>query len=300
MTVYIEYALAENFAIDFALLIASGYLLRVRPNLFLIGISALVGAGFAVLFPLLRLTAFAEYALKTAVGALMCLIANERVKTKKEWGRYALNTLCFFLLTFAFAGLLSYTPAWVSPPLVGLSLAGVTVLSAVFCRAVYKRRALHRFLYDCTLYYGEKQVQALGYFDSGNLARNACVNRNADETAGFTDHLTHLDQISRLYQGSARSAKVHRHGDDHLCRGCQLLDGLFIGRGFHVMGMNAAKESLCHCLHLIFTPDSRHSAAVSYQDTAVKWGYYHILRLILHPNPKNVQTVNAVFCKISP
>ena len=36
--------------------------------------------------------------------------------------------------------------------------------------------------------------------------------------------------------------------------GCQLLDGLFIGRGLHVMGMNAAKESLCHCLHLIFTP----------------------------------------------
>ena len=86
-------------------------------------------------------------------------------------------------------------------------------------------------------------------------AGNTCVDRSA-QTAELTDLLAHLYVVTRLDKGGARCAKVHRHGDDHLCRGCQLLDGLFIGRGLHVMGMNAAKESLCHCLHLIFTPDS--------------------------------------------
>ena len=96
--------------------------------------------------------------------------------------------------------------------------------------------------------------------NSLDFAGNTCVDRSAQATE-LADLLTHLNEISHLYQGSARCAKVHRHGDDHLCRGCQLFDGLFIGRGFHVIGMNAAKESVCHCLHLIFTPDSVQSVS---------------------------------------
>ena len=70
----------------------------------------------------------------------------------------------------------------------------------------------------------------------------------------FADLLADLHLIAHLNNGGAGCAKVHRHGDDHGGWGCQLLDGLFIGCGLHVMGMNAAKESLCHCLHLILTP----------------------------------------------
>lgn len=171
MTVYVEYALAENFVIDFALLVASGSLLKQRPRLWRVSLASLVGAGFAIICPLLHLSAPVNYVWKTAVGALMCLLATERVKTKKEWGRYALNTLCFFFLTFAFAGLLSYVPAWFSPPFVGLALAGTAVMTTVLCRALYQRRRLYRFLYECTLFYGEKEVRATGYLDSGNLAQ---------------------------------------------------------------------------------------------------------------------------------
>ena len=88
---------------------------------------------------------------------------------------------------------------------------------------------------------------------------NAGVDRGA-QTAELTDLLTNLHMVANLDKRRARCTEVHRHGDDHLCRGCQLFDGLFIGRGLHVMGMNAAKESLCHCLHLIFTPDSARNA----------------------------------------
>ena len=74
------------------------------------------------------------------------------------------------------------------------------------------------------------------------------------EAVKLADLLAHLHVVPGLDQGRAGRAKVHRHGDDHLSWRSQLLDGLFIGCGLHVMGMNAAKESLCHCLHLIFTP----------------------------------------------
>jgi hypothetical protein len=53
-------------------------------------------------------------------------------------------------------------------------------------------------------------------------------------------------------------------------------------------------------LHLIFTPDSVQGADTLFppargQGALVPWGHYHILRLILHPNFKNVQTVNNGF-----
>jgi len=84
-------------------------------------------------------------------------------------------------------------------------------------------------------------------------AGNAGVDRGA-QSVEFADLLAHLHVVPGLDQGRAGRAKVHRHGDDHNSRRSQLLDGLFIGCGLHIMGMNAAKESLCHCLHLIFTP----------------------------------------------
>lgn len=171
MIVYVEYALAENFVIDLALLTASAKLLHRRICLWRSVLASLLGAGFALVYPFLSLPTYVSYVLKTAVGALMCFIVSERVKTKNEGYRYALNAVCFFLLTFAFAGLLSYIPAWLSPPLVALSLAGVVLLAHAFCRSVYKNRVLSRFLYDCTLYYADKRVNATGYLDSGNLAQ---------------------------------------------------------------------------------------------------------------------------------
>ena len=84
-------------------------------------------------------------------------------------------------------------------------------------------------------------------------AGNTGVDRRA-QTMELADLLAHLHVVPGFDQGRAGRAKVHRHGNDHNSGRCQLLDGLFIGRGLHIMGMNAAKESLCHCLHLIFTP----------------------------------------------
>ena len=76
------------------------------------------------------------------------------------------------------------------------------------------------------------------------------------ETAELADLLAHLHMVAGLHQGGAWRAEVLGHGNDHLCRSGQLFDGLFIGRGFHVVGMNAAEERLCHYFTSFFTPDS--------------------------------------------
>jgi len=85
-------------------------------------------------------------------------------------------------------------------------------------------------------------------------AGDAGVDGCGNESAGFADPLSNFYLVAHRNDRLARRTDVHRHGNDHLSRGCQLFDGLFIGRGLHVIGMNAAKESLCHCLHLILLP----------------------------------------------
>ena len=85
-------------------------------------------------------------------------------------------------------------------------------------------------------------------------AGHAGMDGSGHETAGFTDLLTDGHLVAHRNDRLARRTDVHRHGNDHLSRRCQLFDGLFIGRGLHVVRMNAAKESLCHCLHLILLP----------------------------------------------
>ena len=128
---------------------------------------------------------------------------------------------------------------------------------------------------------------------------NAGMDRGA-QPLEFADFLTHLYLVAYFYDRGAGCAKVHRHGDDHGSRGCQLLDGLFIGCGLHIMGMNAAKESLCHCLHLILTPligVKAYPAPPSGNGMAGHASaHYHILRFILHHPSKNVQTMNSFFC----
>jgi hypothetical protein len=111
--------------------------------------------------------------LKTVVGAWLCLLALGRVKSKKEWGRYALNVLCFFLLTFSFAGALAYLPTYISPAFVALALALFLLGVAVICERVYKKSRIARFTYACTLFYSGNAVKANGYLDSGNLAKKS-------------------------------------------------------------------------------------------------------------------------------
>ena len=76
------------------------------------------------------------------------------------------------------------------------------------------------------------------------------------ETAELADLLANLHMVAGLHQGGAWRAEMLGHGNDHLSRGRQLLNGLFIGRGFHVVGMNAAKERLCHYFTSFFSADS--------------------------------------------
>ncbi len=179
MVVYIEYAFLENFLFDGVLLALAGFAARIKLRPWRILLSAAIGAGFAVVFPLLILPTFLSVFLKISVGFLLCLLSFDRLKSKKDWGRYAFNAALFFLFTFSFGGVLTgvyegfltgktaeKVPAWFV--FLGFSLTSFALL--LLLRKIYEKRAVHAFIYPCKLLFMGRKIETRGYFDSGNLA----------------------------------------------------------------------------------------------------------------------------------
>ena len=176
MEIYIEYALVENFLYDFILLALSFAAVRVKVKWRWLSVSAVVGAVFAVGFPLLRLPSALSTAVKIAMGALLCLLPFGRLTKRKDGGKYILVTLLFFAFSFGFGGtlLVVYGPLSTGERVPSyLVFLGFAILSAVgvwLIKRLYARRMLFGSIYTCTLSIGEKIFKADGFYDSGNLA----------------------------------------------------------------------------------------------------------------------------------
>ena len=178
MVVYIEYALLFNAALDSLLMYLALKMSRVKVCFLRVLLSGVLGAVFAVLYPLLSLPAWLKQTLKWSVALCMCLIAFGKVTNKKQGGRYAFTVLSFLLCTFLFGGVLTgvwegeggYTPAFVT---LGVLALGVAV--SILIEKLWQKKKLNDFLLDCTLVNGEKRLEAVGYVDSGNFLRRGGV-----------------------------------------------------------------------------------------------------------------------------
>lgn len=188
MTVYIEYALLENFILDGLLLylavrIAHGEMKPLR-----ILFAAIVGAGEALLFPVLSLPVWCAYLVKILGGVLLAAIAVKGVKPS------VFVSVAFFLLTFALGGLLTaaYSFFGVSygegngflveraPVALVFGAAGVfAVVIGESARRFFRFGKQERSITACTLEHDGKTVKWRGLADSGNLleyrGRGVCV-----------------------------------------------------------------------------------------------------------------------------
>ena len=173
MEIYVEYALLENFFFDGVLLYLSLKAARLSIKYRRLVVSAAIGAVFAVVFPLLRLPLTLAYALKYAVGVLLCFIAFPNAKSKNERGRYALSVVFFFVFSFFFGGALlgflqEFFQGKVPSTLVVIGFTLLTGVSVFLIGKLYKRKQLYRYIYDCRLFFGQNSVFISGFLDSGN------------------------------------------------------------------------------------------------------------------------------------
>ena len=180
MTVYIEYAIADNLIIDYLLLEGSARLLKLKYYKPFVFLSAAIGTAFAVVFPLLDIGGVFAFLLKILCAALMCLIAAKHRGIRG----YLLHFNVFLLLTFACGGAVfgilyltginysveAYYQAKALP-------VGITILIA-YLFFIGVRRFVKRIaegavtacgLIDCELVIKGLAFRVKAFYDSGNF-----------------------------------------------------------------------------------------------------------------------------------
>lgn len=187
MEIYVEYAFIENFCVDVALLFLSRKIIKLTCKVPRLIYGGALGAVFAVFYPFLVLFLGQTLAsvLKIAFPFLICAAGFGGRINKNEQGRYALNVISFYALSFAFAGgvyavcgvfNVDYAfgdGIFIGAP-IGLTFAvgvGVFTLMIELSKRIYRRKKQTRFIYPCELVLGNKRVRADGFVDSGNIAK---------------------------------------------------------------------------------------------------------------------------------
>ena len=175
MEIYIEYAFLENFFYDFILLCLAFLATKRKPYLGRTVFSAVLGGLFALLFPLIGVYGVFFVLLKISVGMLLCMVAFGRLKTKKEWGRYALTTVFFFCFSFGFGGTLLGVYGVLPQKIPSIAVFfGFLLLSAGaiwLIRRLYAQKRAFQGVYPCKITAGGRTIRADGFFDSGNIAQ---------------------------------------------------------------------------------------------------------------------------------
>lgn len=210
MQVYIEYALAENFCMDFCLLACAKFTVKNICSYWRIALSSALGACFAVVFPLFGLSGFFSVALKIISGLALAALAGRFsrftafIKFAAAFLGYSFALGGALIAIFSLAGaeyssgqgyILSSVP-------VGIPLFALLIL--VLISKYIARRLISRTRGEpvrCVIVVGEKRAELQGFFDSGNrVYSNGCPVSVIPAAAAST-----LVDISLLTQ----SVKVH-------------------------------------------------------------------------------------------
>ena len=169
MTVYIEYAFAENALLDGLLLYLALRCARLRVSGWRLALASAAGGAQSLLFPVLSLPVWLSYPVKFLGGVLIAVIGCPSRRLKP----YLWVCAAFFLLTFALGGLLAAVSSFFGAEfaegrgfLVGRT--PVVFVMAALVRLVHRRRAVARASVPCVIE-GRRTVHWDALYDSGNL-----------------------------------------------------------------------------------------------------------------------------------
>ncbi len=181
MTVYIEDVLFENFLVTYLVLCMVYAILGNKPQKIRHIFSSVIGAGVALLYPLINISSLLLTLLKCGIGYVICLVAYKG-SLKKQLLFYVL----FLFITAVYGGInlmISYSiygnfDTGKLPTLAIISiLAIVTYLLNQCKKTLYKKKNVQNFVYDVVIKNDGKIVKTQGYLDTGNLLIDPKDNR---------------------------------------------------------------------------------------------------------------------------
>lgn len=176
MQVYAEYAVIENFCMDFTLLVAAKAASKNPAKYGRIALASALGACFAVIYPLFGLGGAAGVAVKLVAGAAMCALAGKYRSVKGYVKFTAVFTAATFLTggaliaVFSLAGV-EYSEGGgyiLSSVPVGIPLFVALVLVIAIGKIRRKFAGARCVAAACRIYVGDKYAICPAFYDSGN------------------------------------------------------------------------------------------------------------------------------------
>lgn len=176
MQVYVELAIVENFCMDFTLLYAAKVAAKNPAGVLRLIAAAVVGACFAVVFPLFKVGAVWSVVIKILSALVLCVIAC-KFKSFKAFLKFTAIFLALSALLggaligiFALTGL-DYAAGegyLLSKVPIGIPLFGALIIIIFAKRLAEKLKKRHANEVICRIFAGQSQVEIKGFFDSGN------------------------------------------------------------------------------------------------------------------------------------
>lgn len=188
MTIYLDVVLAENVCMNYIILFATGYIMKIKRKHIRILVSALIGAIYSILAYMEILQIYSNIFVKVILSIVMVYIAYIP-KTFKELLK---ELLIFYLTSFVFGGCAFALLYFIKPQeilmrngiligtyplkialLGGLIGFGVIVISFYMIKTKLSKKDI---LCNISIFFNEKVLKVKALIDTGNMLKEPITN----------------------------------------------------------------------------------------------------------------------------
>lgn len=169
MEVYIEVVILNNLIIDFALILLTRYILKLKSNKLQIVIATIVGTAIAVVYPLVN------SAWKIVINILLAPTVAAIFSKYKNFKTYIFATLIFAMLTFTLGGTALVILRFVGIDIASMWVTSIVLLSLGFLSYIVrqlmllkKNRQKKLNISNAVLALFGEQIELGALYDSGN------------------------------------------------------------------------------------------------------------------------------------
>lgn len=184
MTVYLDVVLMENLCMNYIILFATGYIMKIKMNQLRLVASSLLGGIYAVVAYLEILPIYSSFGMKIILSILMVYIAFHSKSIKN----LCKQLVIFYLTSFAFGGCAFALLYFIKPqnilmrngvyvgtyPIKIALLGGIVgfIITHIAFKIVKTKLRKKDMIYEIEIKIGEKKLDVKAMLDTGNLLKD--------------------------------------------------------------------------------------------------------------------------------
>ena len=184
MTVYLDVILIENLCMNYIILFATGYVMKIKMKHIRLLLSALLGGIYAIMGYMQILEIYSNTIMKMILSIVMVYIAYQ-AKNVKILGK---QIIIFYLTSFVFGGCAFALLYFVRPQDILMKdgvyigtypikiailggIVGFTIITIAF-RVVKSKLSKKDMFCKIKIYFNEKQIETIAIIDTGNMLKD--------------------------------------------------------------------------------------------------------------------------------